>query len=90
MKVLGSRSALLLVLFLLAGAILGGILGEVLSGVQLGNVVPLLSHHYEIFNIQNVSLNLYILDINFGIRFSPNLLSIIGIFLALFIYKHVS
>ena len=52
--------------------------------------MPMLSQHYEIFNIQNVDLNLYIMQINFGIRFAPNLLSILGIFVALFIYRHVS
>lgn len=90
MKSFGSHGVLLLILFLLAGGLLGGILGEVLSGIQLGNLMPMLSQHYEIFNIQNVDLNLYIMQITFGIRFAPNLLSILGIFVALFIYRHVS
>lgn len=90
MRVFGARGVLLLVLFLLAGGLLGGILGEVLSDVQIGNVMPMLSRHFEIFNIQNVDLNLYIMQVNFGIRFAPNLLSIIGIFIALFIYRHVA
>ena len=90
MKSFGSHGVLLLILFLLAGGLLGGILGEVLSGIQLGDLMPMLSQHYEIFNIQNVDLNLYIMQINFGIHFAPNLLSILGIFVALFIYRHVS
>lgn len=76
------------ILFLVVGGILGGILGDALSGVNLGSIVPSLSRHYEIFNIQHVDLNLYIMEIQFGIRFAPNLLSIIGIILALVIFRH--
>lgn len=79
------------ILFLVVGGILGGILGDAVSGVQIGNVniMPILSQHYEIFNVQNVEINLYIMELKFGIRFAPNLLSIGGIFLALFIFRHV-
>lgn len=70
--------------------ILGGILGDVLEGMPMfGNVMPLLSQHYEIFNIQHVNINLYVMEIQFGIHVAPNILSIIGIFLALFIFRHV-
>lgn len=90
MKSFGSHGILLLLLFLLVGGLFGGILGEALSGLQPGSFMPMLTQHYEIFNIQHVDLNLYIMQINFGVRFAPNLLSIIGIFIALFIYRHVS
>jgi hypothetical protein len=89
MKSFEGRGVLLCILFLVVGGILGGILGDVLSSVSFGSVLPSLSQHYEIFNIQHVNLNLYVMEIEFGIRFAPNLLSIIGIFVALFIYRHV-
>lgn len=89
MRPFAAHGVLLCILFLVVGGILGGILGDVLAGASFGNVLPLLSQHYEIFNIQHVDLNLYVMEIKFGIRFAPNLLSIIGIFVALFIFRHV-
>lgn len=89
MKSFAAHGVLLCILFLTIGGILGGILGDMLSGVSVGSVVPILSQHYEIFNIQHVDINLYVMEIKFGIRFAPNLLSIIGIFVALFIFRHV-
>lgn len=89
MKVLGTHGVLLFILFLVVGGILGGILGEILSGVSFGSLMPLLSQHFEIFHIENVNLNLYVMQIQFGIRFAPNLLSIIGIVLAYFIFRRI-
>ncbi len=90
MKGVDSKGILLCMVFLIVGGILGGILGDVLEGMPMfGNVMPLLSQHYEIFNIQHVNINLYVMEIQFGIHVAPNILSIIGIFLALFIFRHV-
>ena len=85
MKVLGTHSVLLFILFI----VVGGILGELLSHVSFGSLMPLLSQHYEIFNIQNVNLNLYVMQIQFGIHFAPNLLSILGIILAFLIFRRL-
>lgn len=89
MKTVGSHSFLLFILFLLAGGILGGILGDVASSMHPGNLMPILSQHYEIFNIQNVDLNLYIMQIRFGIRFAPNVLSILGIIVAFIVFRRI-
>ena len=89
MKAAGSKGALFLILFLVAGGILGGIIGDVLSSLNIVSIMPALTKHYDIFNIQNVRLNLYILELSFGIHFAPNLLSIIGILGAVFIYRRV-
>ena len=43
MKVLGTHSVLLFILFIVVGGILGGILGELLSHVSFGSLMPLLS-----------------------------------------------
>jgi hypothetical protein len=74
---------------LVIGGILGGILGEVLSHISLNGVMPLLSQHYELFNIQNVDINLYVLEFKFGLRFAPNLLSLIGIVIAIIIFRRI-
>ena len=89
MKALGSHGIGMLILFLVLGGILGGIIGELLSSLSFTNVMPLLSQHYEIFTLQNVDLNLYVLELKFGIRFAPNLLSLIGILVAFFIFRRI-
>ena len=76
-------------LLIIDGGILGGIIGEVLSGLSFGSIMPDLVRHYEIFNIHNVTLNLYVMVLTLGIHFSPNLLSNIGILVALFIYRRI-
>ena len=57
--------------------------------MNFGNIVPILSQHFEIFNVQNIDLNLYVMQIKFGLRFAPNLLSIIGIIVAFLIYQRL-
>lgn len=89
MRASGAHGVLLLVLFIVVGGILGGIFGELLSGMNFGNIVPILSQHFEIFNVQNIDLNLYVMQIKFGLRFAPNLLSIIGIVVAFLIYQRL-
>ena len=74
-------------LFLAAGALIGGILGQLLVGANLVGLMPFFTDTYEIFDIQKVSLNLGIMQIHFGIRFAPNLISIMGIVIAAWLYK---
>lgn len=71
MKSAGYKSIPVLLLFLIVGGILGGIIGEVLSGLSFGSIMPDLVRHYEIFNIHNVTLNLYVMELTLGIHFCP-------------------
>ena len=91
MKASGTRGVLILILFILVGGIRGGMAGDLFtgSGVSLGNLMPLLTRQFEIFSIQNVDLNLYIMQIRFGLHFAPNLLSLIGIICACFIFRRI-
>ena len=89
LKMVGTHGVGLFILFLVVGGIFGGILGEVLSQASFSSILPMLSQHYEIFNIQNVDLNLYVLELKFGIRFAPNLLSLIGILIAVLIFRRL-
>lgn len=83
----GKNSVFGLILFLVCGALLGGILGQILSQISLSGIMPYLTKTYEIFDVKDIYLNLAIIEINFGIRFAPNLISIFGILLAAWIYK---
>ena len=76
-----------LLLFLACGALIGGIIGEVLNHVSLSGIMPYLTQTYEIFNLRDIYLNLAIIELRFGIRFAPNLISIIGILIAAWLYK---
>ena len=77
----GGHGLFSLLLFLVCGALIGGIIGQVLSQVSLSGMIPYLTKTYEIY------LNLAVIDIHFGIRFAPNLISIFGILLAAWVYK---
>ena len=62
MKTPGSLSLLFFFIFLIVGGILGGIVGEALYAVPaLKGILPALTQHYEILNIQNIHLNLYLM-----------------------------
>lgn len=86
MKTPGSHSLLFFFIFL----IVGGILGEALYAVPaLKGILPALTQHYEILNIQNIHLNLYLMELQFGIHLAPNMLSIIGVILAAILFRHL-
>ncbi len=87
MRVSRPHGILSLILFLAAGALIGGILGHLLGQVSLAGIMPYLTEPFEIFSFQDVYLNLFIMEIHFGIRFAPNLISIIGILIAGWIYS---
>ncbi|MFR9127146.1 MAG: DUF4321 domain-containing protein [Acidaminococcus intestini] len=46
-------------------------------------------HKYQVLNIPPVDVDLYIAKITFGFTFSPNLVAIIGMILALVIFQHL-
>ena len=90
MKTPGSHSLLFFFIFLIVGGILGGIVGEALYAVPaLKGIQPALTQHYEILNIQNIHLNLYLMELQFGIHLAPNMLSIIGVILAAILFRHL-
>ena len=90
MKTPGSHSLLFFFIFLIVGGILGGIVGAALYAVPaLKGILPALTQHYEILNIQNIHLNLYLMELQFGIHLAPNMLSIIGVILAAILFRHL-
>ncbi|MBQ9266736.1 MAG: DUF4321 domain-containing protein [Clostridia bacterium] len=73
-------------ILLFAGIILGGLLG------QLAQSAPFLSWmaYGQSFGLeQPLNLDLGILNLTFGIMFNLNVASIIGVLLAMFIYRKV-
>jgi len=76
----------ILLVFLLSGLVIGGLLGELASKVDW---LWWLSYG-ENFGLANpVELNLNVITITFGLMFKINIASIIGMALAIFIYRKV-
>lgn len=76
------------ILFVVTGAVLGGILGEVASHIPaLSSVAPYLVQTYPIVDVAPVTINLCVIQLSFGFALYPNLISILGILLAIFLFK---
>ena len=76
----------ILILFILSGLVLGGLLGELASKVDflwwLG--------YGESFGLTSpLELDLNIIKVTFGLVFKINIASIVGMIIAVFIYKKV-
>lgn len=83
-----SRSYGMLILYILVGAVLGGLLGELLSGVDaLSSMMPYLKNPYPVLNITPSVIDLYVIKLTVGFAFSPNIMSIIGIVAAIWLFK---
>lgn len=80
------KSIWLLVIFILSGLVIGGLLGELATKVDflwwLG--------YGQSFGLQSpIILDLNIVTITFGLMFKVNIASIIGMAIAIFIYRKV-
>lgn len=76
----------ILMIFLLSGLVIGGLLGEIASKVDW---LWWLSYG-ESFGISSpIELDLSVISISFGLMFRINIASIIGMALAIFIYRKV-
>jgi hypothetical protein len=79
---------LLLALFLIIGAVLGGALGELLAKQAIfADLAPYLSKHYVLLNIPPLTVDIYIAQIVGGLVFQPSLMSILGMLLGIFFYR---
>ena len=76
----------ILIIFILSGIVIGGLLGEIASNV---NFLWWLSYG-ESFGLNSpIELNLSVITITFGLMFKINIASIIGMAIAIFIYKKI-
>ena len=80
------KSIWILIVFLLSGLVIGGLLGEIASKVDW---LWWLSYG-ESFGISSpIELDLNVITITFGLMFRINIASIIGMALAIFIYRKI-
>ena len=80
------KSIWILILFILCGIVVGGLLGELASHV---NFLSWLSYGEEFGLPTPVELDLNVIKVTFALMFKINIASIIGIVLAIFIYKKI-
>ena len=83
-----TKGILVLLLFLLTGALLGGGLEEVwAAGPAESEIAPYLVKKYTIFEMAPASINLFVAQIKLGLVLQPNLISVLGIIIALFLFR---
>ena len=84
----GGRGYGICILFVAVGAILGGILGQLLSNVEaLSSLMPYLVTTYPVFDTTPITINLYVIKLTLGLAFAPNIMSILSIVLALVLFS---
>ena len=76
----------ILLVFLLAGLVIGGLLGKLASSVSW---LWWLSYEQQFGLETPMVLDLSVLKLTFGLMFKINIASIIGMVLAIFIYKKI-
>ncbi len=74
------------IIFLLAGLVIGGLLGELASKVDF---LWWLSYGQDFGLSQPLALDLNIVKVTFGLQLKINIASIIGMAIAIFIYRKV-
>lgn len=75
-----------LILFILCGIVVGGLLGDLASKIDF---LWWLSYGESFGLSQPIELDLSVIKITFGLMFKINISSIIGMILAIFIYRKV-
>ena len=74
--------------FVFTGAVLGGLLGEARKGVEaISSSAPLLSETHPAFVLAPVAINLFVVSASFGFSFTPNIMSLVGVIVALILYR---
>lgn len=76
----------ILILCLLAGLVIGGLLGDIAKNVDF---LWWLSYGQEFGLSTPITLNLSVITITFGLLFKINVASIIGMVIALLIYRKI-
>ena len=80
------KSIWILMVFILSGLVIGGLLGEIASKVDF---LWWLSYGQSFGLSEPLKLDLSIIQLSFSLMFKINIASIIGIVLAIFIYKKI-
>lgn len=81
-----SKSAWIFVLFILAGLVIGGLIGQLTSGIDF---LWWLSYGQEFGLESPLVLDLGVIKLTFAVLFKINVASIIGVIISMFIYRNI-
>jgi hypothetical protein len=85
---IGSHSVWMLLVFLAVGAIVGGLLGELMRQTEaFAGLVPYVASETPVFAVAPFELNLFVFRFTMGISFSPNLMAGLGMIAAIFAFR---
>ena len=76
----------ILIIFLLAGLVIGGLLGNIAKNVDF---LWWLSYGEEFGLTNPLTLDLSVITLTFGLTFKINIASIVGMAVAIFIYRKI-
>jgi predicted membrane chloride channel (bestrophin family) len=76
-----SRSGWVMLLMVLCGLVVGGFMGEL-----LGNYLPILKYGYSI-GVSAHEWNFHVLKLTLGLSLNINMFSVLGIALAIYLYR---
>ena len=86
----GSRRWFVFFLFMATGAIIGGMLGDAMVSSQIfGSGTSFLVQKFQVLNIPPAVIDFYVMKITIGFVFSPNLVAILGMILAMFLFNRI-
>ena len=77
----------MLALFLITGAIVGGILGGFVANWSLGGLTPYLVKTYPIFDMPPLVINLFVVKLVVGFALQPNIMSVLGVVGAFILFR---
>ncbi len=84
------KSPLVLLIFVLIGGLLGGVLGEILRVMApQGTIQAVFATNYLLGITEPLTIDLILLKFTIGFVLKINLLSLLGMFLGIYLYKNV-
>ena len=84
------KSPLILIVFILIGGLLGGVLGEILRVMAPhGTIQSIFATSYVLGITEPLTIDLVLIKFTIGFLTKINLLSLIGMFLGIYLYKNV-
>lgn len=78
------KSTWVCIIFLLSGLVIGGLIGELASGIDF---LWWLSYGQEFGISEPITLNLNVIRLTFGVVFKINIASILGVIISMLIYR---
>lgn len=84
------KSPWILLIFVLIGGLLGGVLGEILRVMAPhGTIQTVFATNYILGITEPLTIDLVLLKFTIGFVLKINLLSLLGMFLGIYLYKNV-